>query len=251
MNLGIRGKRAVIIGGSSGLGFAAATALAEEGVDVTLFARNNEALEEAARQLGRLNVQSDCVAGDVTRLDDLNQLAEHLTERGGLDILVLNTPRPPSPMRDFLDETDDQRWREAHRDQLDAGLNVLRVLPRLLCGKGWGRVIGITSASVKNPMPRHAISTIFRAGIQAALKHLALELASEGITVNAVAPAAIVTPTFSQFHDLEARIQATPLGRAGTPEELGACVAFLASQQAGYLTGQILQLDGGRTGGLL
>ena len=114
-----------------------------------------------------------------------------------------------------------------------------------------GAIVGITSASVKQPMPRHAISTIFRAGIQAALKHLVDEVAPHGVTVNAVAPATVLTPTFAQFHNLEARVAAVPLGRAGKADELGATVAFLASQQAGFITGQVIQFDGGITRSLV
>ena len=178
-------------------------------------------------------------------------LAVWLARTGGVDILIVNTPRPPSPMRDFLDETEDDRWDDAYRKQLDGALSVLRSVTPLLLGKGWGRIVGITSASVKQPMPRHAISTIFRAGIQAALKHLVDEVAPHGVTVNAVAPATVLTPTFAQFHNLEARVAAVPLGRAGKADELGATVAFLASQQAGFITGQVIQLDGGITRSLV
>jgi 3-oxoacyl-[acyl-carrier protein] reductase len=120
-----------------------------------------------------------------------------------------------------------------------------------MIGRGWGRIIAITSASVKQPMPRHAVSTIFRAGVQAALKHAAMEMGPHGITVNAVAPATVLTPTFASFHDLERRTRETLLGRAGTPEELGGTVAFLASQQAGYITGEVIQVDGGMTRSLV
>jgi 3-oxoacyl-[acyl-carrier protein] reductase len=154
-------------------------------------------------------------------------------------------------MREFLDETDDERWANAYRDQLEGALNVLRAIAPILAERGWGRIVAITSASVKQPMARHAISSIFRAGVHAALKHLSNELAGRGVTVNAVAPATISTPTFASFHDIQARIAAVPLKRAGTPEELGATVAFLASQNAGFITGQTIQLDGGQTASLL
>ncbi|HEU0221658.1 MAG TPA: SDR family oxidoreductase [Paracoccaceae bacterium] len=104
---------------------------------------------------------------------------------------------------------------------------------------------------MKQPMPRHAPSSIFRAGVQTALKHLADEVAPDGVTVNAVAPATIITPTFSQLHDIEARVDAVPLKRPGRAEELGGTVAFLASQRAGFLTGQVLQFDGGMTRALV
>jgi 3-oxoacyl-[acyl-carrier protein] reductase len=253
MDLGIGGKRALVIGGSSGLGLAASTALAAEGVDLVLFARGRDALKAAADSLTqRYGVAVGAVSGDITRRHDVADLAAYLRETGDLDILVLNTPRPPSPMRDFLDEDDDERWTEAFQKQLHGALNVLReITPLIVDGVAWGRIIGITSASVKQPMPRHAISTIFRSGVQAALKHLSLEIAGQGVTVNAIAPATIVTPTFSQFHNLEDRVAATPLKRFGTLEEFGGTVAFLASQQSGFITGQVIQLDGGRTASLV
>lgn len=252
MDLGIAGKRAVVIAGTNGLGRACAEALAAEGVDLALLARNAARLDAVAAELaGRHGVAVAAIAGDVTRQEDVRALRGRLAASGGVDILVLNTPRPPSPMRDFLDETEDARWERACRDQLESALFVLRHITPLLLGKGWGRIIGITSASVKQPMPRHAVSSIFRAGVQAALKHLVDEVAPHGVTVNAVAPATILTPTFARFHDLEARTAAVPLGRAGRMEELGGTVAFLASQQAGFLTGQLLQLDGGATRALV
>ena len=252
MDLGIVGRRAVIICASSGLGLAACEALAAEGVKLVMFARGAGRVADESRRLAdRYGIEAESVAGDLTRRSDVRALADRVRALGGADILVLNTPRPPSPMRDFLDETDDERWAEANRNQLEGALNVLREIPPILVERGWGRIVAITSASVKQPLPRHAISTIFRAGVHAALKHLANELAARGVTVNAVAPATIITPTFGEFHDLESRIAAVPLKRAGRPEELGATVAFLASENAGFITGQTIQLDGGRTASLL
>lgn len=252
MDLGIAGKRAMVIGGSSGLGLACCEALTAEGVDVAVFARNPDNLNAAVSHLEAIGGgRIDGFAGDVTLHDDVIALRNWTSESGGIDILVVNTPRPPSPMRNFLDETDDARWDQAYADQLQASLFVLRELTPLLLGKGWGRIIGITSASVKQPMPRHAISSIFRAGLQVALKHLVEEVAPHGVTVNAVAPATVLTPTFATFHNLEARVAGTPLKRTGTMGELGGTVAFLASQQAGYITGETIQLDGGMTRSLL
>jgi 3-oxoacyl-[acyl-carrier protein] reductase len=247
MDLGISGKRAVVTCGSAGLGLACAEALAVEGADIVLMARNAERLEEARRAVrARAEVTVETVVGDMSQRADVERLRE-VAGSGGVDILVLNTPRPPSPMRDFLEEDDDDRWEAAQRDQLDASLLVLRRLAPLIGEGGWGRIVGVTSASVKEPMPRHALSTIFRAGLQAALKHLSHELGPRGVTVNSVAPATVVTPTFSAFHDLERRVAATALKRAGTAEEVAATVAFLASDPAGFITGQTLQLDGGRS----
>ncbi|MTB88958.1 SDR family oxidoreductase [Aeromicrobium senzhongii] len=251
MDLGIAGRRAVVTCGSSGLGLAVAKALAAEGADLVLFARDEQRLRDArdAVRAGR-SVVVETVAGDMSDRADLITLRE-VAESGGVDILVVNTPRPPSPMRDLLDEDDDDRWHAARRDQLDAGLLVLRELAPIVGRNGWGRIVGITSASVKEPMPQHALSTIYRAGLQAALKHLSHELGPRGVTVNSVAPATVVTPTFSAFHDLQRRIDQTALKRAGTTDELAATVAFLASDPAGFITGQTIQLDGGRSTSLV
>lgn len=252
MDLGIAGKRALIIGGSSGLGLAAAEALAAEGVDIALFARNPKKMDAALYGIRQANqVKPEGFAGDITRQEDVKALHDWARDTGGVDILVLNTPRPPSPMRDFLAEDDDSRWQSAYADQLQCAIFALRHLTPLLLNKGWGRLIGVTSASIKQPMPRHAVSSIFRAGVQTALKHLVEEIAPHGVTVNAIAPATVLTPTFSQFHDLERRIAGTALKRAGTLEEFGGTVAFLASQQAGFITGESIQFDGGMTKSLL
>jgi 3-oxoacyl-[acyl-carrier protein] reductase len=128
-------------------------------------------------------------------------------------ILVLNTPRPPSPMRDFLEEQDQARWDQGYQQQLHGALLVLRKIPPLIAKTGWGRVVAITSATIKQPLPRHAIS--------------------------------------GSFHNVEQRVAAVPLKRAGMPEELAATVAFLVSEHAGFITGENIQLDGGQTRSLV
>jgi 3-oxoacyl-[acyl-carrier protein] reductase len=244
MDLGIGGRRAIVIGGSAGLGYAVCERLATEGVNLVVFSRNPERLAQCRETLRRnCAVAVDAVAGDIADEADVNRLARF----GDVQILVVNTPRPPSPMRDFLDETEQGRWDIAYQQQLHGALLVLRKLAPLVASHGWGRIVAITSASVKQPMARHAISTIFRAGVQAALKHLAMELAARGVTVNSVAPATVLTPTFATYHDLGERVRAVPVGRAGSAEELAATVAFLCSVHAGFITGEVIQFDGGAT----
>ena len=248
MDLGISGRRALVIGGSQGLGLAVCERLAAEGVDLLVFARDPDRLASCQQQLrqGHRVVVDTCV-GNITCEADIERLAAQVEALGGAQILVLNTPRPPSPMRDFLDEQDQARWDQGYQQQLHGALLVLRKIVPLIVRTGWGRVVAITSASIKQPMPRHAISGVFRAGVQTALKHLSMEVADKGVTVNSVAPATVMTPTFGSFHNVEQRIQAVPIKRAGTPEELAATVAFLASEHAGFITGENIQLDGGQT----
>ena len=251
MDLGIKGKRALVIGGSQGLGLAVSERLAAEGVNLLVFARNPERLAECQQRLRTTcGVDVDTCAGDIASQQDTDRLAAQAAVLG-VQILVLNTPRPPSPMRDFLEENEQERWDQAYRDQLHGALLVLRKVTPVIVKTGWGRVVAITSATIKQPLPRHAVSTIFRAGVQAALKHLSMEVAAQGVTVNSVAPATVMTPAFGAVHNVEQRIQIVPLKRAGKPEELAATVAFLASEHAGFITGENIQIDGGQTRALV
>lgn len=251
MDLGIKGKLAVVTGSSKGLGFGVCEALAAEGVNIMLFARNPQELEAAAQDLRqRFGVEAGFVAGDMTVKDDIVRLAKACSDRGGPDILVLNTARPPHPLREFLDETDPERWEVAYRTQLLGACVALQQITPLIMKKKWGRVIAITTASVKQPMPLHTLSTVFRAGVMGALKHLANEIAASGVTVNSISPAAIRSDAFAGTFDLGERARGTPMQRLGTVAELAGTVAFLASQQAGYIHGANIQVDGGSTAAL-
>jgi len=128
---------------------------------------------------------------------------------------------------------------------------VLQEITPQIIQKGWGRVIAITTASVKQPMPLHALSTIFRAGVMGAMKQMANEIAGTGVTVNSVSPAAIQSAAFAGTFDLEERAKGAPMKRLGTTQELAGTIAFLASQQAGYIHGANIQVDGGWTATLL
>lgn len=225
--------------------------LAAEGVHLLLFSRDSGRLAAAQERLrAKVSVAVDSCVGDIADEADVDRLAAQAAA-ASVQILVLNTPRPPSPMRDFLDETEQARWDQGYQQQLHGALLVLRKVVPAIVATGWGRVVAITSASVKQPLPRHAVSSIFRAGVQAALKHLAMEVAAHGVTVNSVAPATVITPTFGNFHDLEQRVAAVPVRRGGRPEELAAAVAFFASEHAGYITGENIQFDGGQTRALI
>jgi 3-oxoacyl-[acyl-carrier protein] reductase len=258
MDLGIRGKTALVTASSGGMGRNIAFALAAEGANVVLFARSAEKLKSVADEIReRHHVRAVAVPGDMLVDADVERLARVLSDEvGGPDIVVLVTGRPPNPIRATLQEADQTRWDEAYQNQLWSAIQVTtRVVP-LMVDRGWGRIIAITSASVKQPMPHHCLSTVFRAGVTAYMKHLANEIAMHGITVNCVAPALIDTShrtgtsayTESQA---EARKKLTPLGRMGTQEELAGVVTFLVSMQAGFITGSNIQVEGGMTGALL
>ena len=252
MNLGIKGKTALVTASSAGMGRNIAHTLAAEGVNVVLFARSAEKLQAVAREIEQKHdVKALAVAGDMLVEADVARLAATLKrEFGGPDIVVLNTGRAPSPLRATLDESEAARWHEAYHNQLWGVIQVANNVIPLMRARGWGRVIAVTSASVKEPMPHHSLSTVFRAGVTTYMKHLANELGPAGITVNCVAPALIDTShrsggaAYSEAQT-EARKKLTALGRMGTQEEVCGVVTFLASMQAGFITGSSINVEGG------
>jgi 3-oxoacyl-[acyl-carrier protein] reductase len=258
MDLGIRGKTALVTASSQGMGKNIAHTFAAEGVNVVLFARSAEKLQDVAREIEQKHgVRAVGVAGDMLVPADVERLASTLrTELGGPDILVLNTGRAPNPIRATLEESEEARWHEAYNNQLWGTIHVANKVVPIMLERGWGRIIAVTSASVKEPMPHHSLSTVFRAGVTAYMKHLANEIGGKGITVNCVAPALIDTShrsgtaAYSEAQT-EARKKLTPLGRMGTQEEVCGVVAFLASVQAGFITGSTINVEGGMLRALL
>jgi 3-oxoacyl-[acyl-carrier protein] reductase len=252
MNLGIKGKTALVTASSAGLGEFAARALAAEGVNLVMFARSAQTLQAKAQAIAQAHgVRVLPVVGDMRLAADVDRLMAQTVEAfGAPDILVLNTGRPPVPMREVLQENEEQRWQEAYETQLRGAIRVVSAVAPLMVQKGWGRIVGVTSASVKQPMLKHGLSTVFRAGLTGYLKHLANEIAATGVTVNTVCPASVGTEAMEQSYDLKLRAQQVPMRRIGRPEELGAMVAFLASDLAGFTTGTAIQVDGGMVASL-
>ena len=256
MDLGIKGKRALVTAASGGMGHNIAHALAAEGADVVLFARTEATLLALAHEIEqRHGVRATVVAGSMTEHDDVQRLATKLQALGGADIVVLVSGRPPNPLRETLRETDQARWDEAYRTQLWGVIEVVNAVTPQMMARGWGRVIAVTSASARQPMARHALSTVFRAGVTAYMKGLASEIGASGVTVNCVAPALIDTSHRTGASACTAEQAAyrktlTPLGRMGSQEEFCAVVAFLASRQAGFVTGSTVAVEGGMIGSL-
>jgi 3-oxoacyl-[acyl-carrier protein] reductase len=248
MDLGLRGRTAIVSGASSGLGLASAEALAAEGANVTMFARRRDELELEANRLGALAVR-----GDVTNVTDLKRLVDRTLEAfNGIDILVWNSGGPPPGTASAV--TDDELEAAFDLLLLPAVRLVRACLPHLRQSAA-GRVICITSGAVKEPATNLALSNAFRPGLTGWAKSLATELGPDGITVNCVAPGRIDTPRMTQLYGSDgpppAQLEQIPLRRLGLPRELGDVVCFLASDRASYVSGTTVQVDGGMARSLL
>jgi len=248
MDLGLRGKTAIVCGASSGLGLAAAEALSEEGANVAMFARRRVELEREADRLGALAVR-----GDVTNAADLERVVERTLEAfGGLDILVWNSGGPPGGgARGVTDE----QLEAAFELLLQPAVRLVRLcLPHLEASEA-GRIVAVTSGTVREPAPFLALSNAIRPGLTGWLKTLSRELGPMGITVNCVAPGRIDTPRMVELYGPDGPpaedLERIALGRLGTPREFGDVVCFLASARASYISGTTVLVDGGASRGLL
>jgi 3-oxoacyl-[acyl-carrier protein] reductase len=248
MDLGLRGRTAIVCGASSGLGLAAAEALAEEGANVTMFARRREQLELDADRIGALAVR-----GDVTNVADLERLvAKTLEAFGGIDILVWNSGGPPAGTAG--DVTDDS-LEAAFELLLVPAVRLVRLCRPHLERSEAGRIVAITSLTAKEPTAHLALSNAIRPGLVGWLKTLSREVGPSGVTVNCVAPGRIDTPRMTAIYgetgpSAEEMTQ-IPIGRLGTPREFGDVVCFLASARAAYMSGTTVVVDGGMSRGLL
>ena len=261
MDLGLRGRSAVVGGASSGLGRASAAALATEGCDLLLWSRSADGLAAVADELRSAHgVRVEHVSADATDPAAAATVADAALAFGPIDILVSNAGGPPT-----VDPTatDAEGWQRAF--QLLAATPI-DLASRLLPGmreRGWGRVVAILSSGVRQPIPELVYSNAGRSALAAWMKTAARTVAGEGVTVNGVMPGRIATP---RIHELDsgraeregtteeevrdAHLRTIPAARYGAPEELGALVAFLASERASYVTGQLIAVDGGLIAGL-
>ena len=253
MDLGIAGKRALVCASSKGLGFGCAQALAEAGVDLVINARGSDALEAAADRLRTdHDVQVAAVAADITSEDGRQSVLDAAKD---VDILVTNAGGPPPGM-----------WHDWSRDDFIAALDANMLTPialmqALLPGmmeRGWGRVVNITSQSVKAPIPQLGLSNAARTGLTGFVAGTARQVAHSGVTINNLLPGIHATDRATALdgpvakaegitmEEAQARRAATiPVRRYGTAEEFGATCAFLCSKHAGFIVGQNVLLDGG------
>ena len=240
MDLGIAGRRAAVAAASQGLGFSSAAALAAEGVRVAVCSRDQGRIEEAAKRIGGDAVP---LVADVGTPDGASGFVEAAREAlGGLDILVTNAG---GPAPGNFESTAVESYPEALDLNLMSVVAMCKAAVPEMRERGWGRVAAITSLAVRQPMADLILSNTARAGATGFLKTLAREVAADGVTINSVQPGR---------HDTE-RLQAlghhddsAPIGR---PEDFGAVVAFLCSEQAKFLTGAAVHIDGGSYAALL
>lgn len=262
MDLGLKGRVAVVAGSSQGLGRAIADALAAEGADVVVNGRDADKLERVRSEIAAAtDVRAEAVACDLTDPAGAAELVQEAVGRlGRVDILVTNTGGPPSgPFESHSAET----WRRAIAQNLESVVNLVRAALPGMKERRWGRIVNVTSITVKQPVENLILSNSIRAAVTGFARTIANEAAPYGVTVNNVLPGFTRTERLVHLaEDISKRKGGTvadayagweseiPMGRLGEPAELGAVAAFLCSEQASYVTGQSLAVDGGWIKGL-
>ncbi|MGH7762293.1 MAG: SDR family oxidoreductase [Candidatus Dormibacteraceae bacterium] len=251
MDLGLKDRRALVTAASKGLGRACAAALAAEGADVFISSRDAAAIEAT----GQAIKAAGWVAADVSREPEA-MVDQALARLGGLDILVVNAGGPPPGT---FESTPLEGWEPAFELTLMSAVRLVKAALADLKRSDQGRIVFITSISVREPIPHLVLSNSLRAAVTGLSKTLARELAPNRITVNCLAPDAILTDRIRQIaagaggnldEELKRRAASAPMGRYGQPDEFAAACAFLCSRQAGYITGQTLGVDGGSLSGV-
>ena len=261
MNFNIKGRVAIVGGSSKGLGKACAVALAREGVNVVLCARNEEALQKTKAEIEVLGVEVLALSVDMASAEDNQRVIDETIRKfGRIDMLVNNSGGPkPGTFRDI--STDDLD--EAYNSVLKYNIRMIQGCLPYMEKNGWGRIMNITSITVKEPAPNMLLSNIFRSAVVSFAKTISKELIAKGITINNVAPGYFKTDRVTQLmksrseaegismDDYEQKaIQDFPHKRYMDPQELGDLVCYLCSEQAKSITGTTVQVDGGLLSGV-
>ena len=257
MELGLKGKVALVGGASRGIGRACATSLSQEGASVVVCARDEKALTATAEEIRAAthgNVLS--VAADLSEASEIERLFHTVAERfGTIDVLVNNTGGPPPGKSDILT---DENWKTAVERTLLSVVRCCRAATPWMKSKGWGRIVNIVSTSVRQPIETLVLSNSVRLAVIGYAKSLSRELGPSGITVNNVLPGRVDTDRYRELLQAAARREEktleqakkdheaeVPVGRFAAPSEIGDAVAFLCSEKAAYINGVSLAVDGG------
>jgi 3-oxoacyl-[acyl-carrier protein] reductase len=262
MDLGLKGKVAMVAGASRGLGFAVAEALAREGAIVSMSSSNQASINEAAGKLTGAGAKVLGAAVDVRNADHIAAWTGQTIERfGGVDLLFTNSGGPPAGSALSFD---DAAWQNAVDLLLFSTLRMIRAVVPSMKQRSGGSILVSTSSSVKEPIPNLALSNVIRAAVSSLAKTLSLELAGDHIRVNQLIPGRIDTVRVRQLDEIAGKRQGIsaeqaksksvgmiPLGRYGEPPEFGTVGAFLLSDAAAYVTGATVQVDGGLIRGVL
>lgn len=257
MDLGLRGKVALVAASSQGMGRATAMALAQEGAKVAMCARNQARLDAAAAAIRKeTGAEVLAVRADMARASDILGFVEAATKSfGGPDLLVANAGGPPTGRFEALTE---EQWSLAYELTFQGTTRLIRACLPSMRSRAGGAIVAITSISVKQPVDNLLLSNAMRAAVVGLVKTLSREFGPDGIRVNAVAPGWIATDRLKEFARIRAErdgktLESTmeedatevPLGRIGKPEEVADLIVFLLSDRASYLTGNVIQIDGG------
>jgi 3-oxoacyl-[acyl-carrier protein] reductase len=265
MNLGLSGKRTLVTGASSGLGFATAQLLAAEGAEVIINSRNRERLAAAASRIASATGQTPrCVEGDLGVGGDVTRILNAVKGNDGspgIDIFVFNNGGPPAGT---FDSQPIQNWEAGYRLILSAAVEMTRGLIDGMVRRKWGRLIYITSVAALQPVDDLILSNSFRAGVHGFCKTISNTYARHGITANCVCPGYTMTERLTELAEKRAAASETtvdeqllqfaklvPAGRLGRPDELAALITFLASDRAAFITGASIPVDGGTHKALL
>lgn len=247
---------ALVMAASKGLGYGCAEALAERGYSLVICSRNAAELDTAAEKLRASGAAVDAVPADVSKAEDIERVFARAQERfGSVDVLVSNAGGPPPGS--FLQVSDEQ-WQAAFELTLMSAVRSIRFALPGMIERGFGRIVVIGSSSVKQPIENLTLSNAYRPALLGVVKSLAQEVAGNGVTVNIVSPGRIDTDRVRTLDESRARARGVsyeefrheyerslPIGRYGQPRDIGALAAFLASDEAGYITGQSILVDGG------
>jgi 3-oxoacyl-[acyl-carrier protein] reductase len=262
MDLGLKGRIALVAGASSGLGYASAMELASEGANVTITARRANPLQAAAANIKEATgAEVLAVPGDVTIEADVRRMIDETVKAfGRLDILIPNSGGPPAG---FFTDFSDHDYRQAVELTLISTISMCRHAVPHMRRQKWGRIVAITSIAAKEPVENLILSNTARAGTLGFLKSLSQQVAEDGITVNALCPGYHLTERLRSLASLKAKedgiaiedvqrkmAAAVAMKRLGEPREFAALAAFLASERATYITGTVTQIDGGLYKGL-